>query len=177
MSRTLWGGVSHILEVGSKKLPGMNIMPALHIHADWVTKLYMLAESTSLSFISSSMDSALKFVDMEKRKVKGALLRKKFDLEQRKTNVDRQAENATEYPKQARGRQAGSDDDQIQHTGCADLARCVEGGHGIILRDVRIGFGRGVRHRVVYGNLLKLHPYHAIMYGLEKPDVIECTCM
>ena len=70
-----WGGETSsgsgsALEVGSKKLPGMNIMPALHIHADWVTKLYMLAESTSLSFISSSMDSSLKFVDMEKRKVK-----------------------------------------------------------------------------------------------------------
>ena len=34
----------------------------------------------------------------EKRKVKGALLRKKFDLEQRKTNAQRQVENAQNIP-------------------------------------------------------------------------------
>ena len=49
----------------------------------------------------------------EKRKVKGALLRK-FDLEQRKTNAQRQVENATEYPKQARGNRAESDDDEAE---------------------------------------------------------------
>ena len=55
---------------GAKKLPGMTASSPYHLHSDWVTKIHMISESTSLNMISSAMDSTIKLVDMERKKVK-----------------------------------------------------------------------------------------------------------
>jgi len=60
------GGIA----TGAKKLPGMSASSPYHLHSDWVTKIHMISESTSLNMISSAMDSTIKLVDMERKKVK-----------------------------------------------------------------------------------------------------------
>lgn len=64
------GGAGGGIATGAKKLPGMSASSPYHLHSDWVTKIHMISESTSLSMISSAMDSTIKLVDMERKKVK-----------------------------------------------------------------------------------------------------------
>lgn len=67
-----WGS-EHIapgqgIEVGNKKLPGMKPHTPFKLHNDWVTKVFYLNHSGCL--LSSSMDSTLRMVDLERKKPK-----------------------------------------------------------------------------------------------------------
>ena len=56
------------IEMGNKKLPGMKANTPFKLHSDWVTKL--LFQSNSGTLITSSMDSTLRMVDLERKKTK-----------------------------------------------------------------------------------------------------------
>eukprot|EP00240_Pyramimonas_obovata_P003420 CAMPEP_0118944592 /NCGR_PEP_ID=MMETSP1169-20130426/40603_1 /TAXON_ID=36882 /ORGANISM="Pyramimonas obovata, Strain CCMP722" /LENGTH=922 /DNA_ID=CAMNT_0006890103 /DNA_START=126 /DNA_END=2891 /DNA_ORIENTATION=- len=68
----LWGGTNVPagtgIEMGNKKLPGMKANTPFKLHSDWVTKL--LFQSNSGTLITSSMDSTLRMVDLERKKTK-----------------------------------------------------------------------------------------------------------
>mmetsp|Transcript_21466 Transcript_21466/g.40888 ORF Transcript_21466/g.40888 Transcript_21466/m.40888 type:complete len:1024 (+) Transcript_21466:252-3323(+) len=56
------------VEMGNKKLPGMRCNAPFKLHTDWVTKMRYLNHSGCL--VSSSMDSTLRMLDLERKKVK-----------------------------------------------------------------------------------------------------------
>jgi hypothetical protein len=67
-----WGvegfNVTSGLEMGNKRLAGMKPNAPFKLHTDWITKVMYLSHSGCI--VTSSMDSSLRMVDLERKKLK-----------------------------------------------------------------------------------------------------------
>jgi WD40 repeat protein len=70
-----WGmegfNVTSGLEMGNKRLAGMRPNAPFKLHTDWITKVAYLSHSGCI--VTSSMDSSLRMVDLERKKLKWAI--------------------------------------------------------------------------------------------------------